>query len=431
MGEEINIKIVKATSGGEVKAIASKSQAHRMLICAALSDKATFVECSETSDDIEATVGCLRSLGAGITHDGVGFKVEPIKFPVLDELVKQVCGESGATLRFMLPICGALGVPAAFAMVGQLRQRPTSPLLEQLAANGCVISLDKGSIVSSGKLHNGVFNLQGNVSSQFISGLLMALPLLDGESFISVEGKLESRPYVMMTLEALTAFGISVLRRGSRADRGMIYLIEGPQSFRSPGWIGVEGDWSNAAAWLCAGALGGSGVTCTGLNFGSCQGDMAILRYLERFGASVSYEGDRVSVTHAKMRGIEINAADTPDIVPLLALVASVAVGETVITNAGRLRFKESDRLRAVTKTLGALGADITELDEGLVIRGREMLNGGTVDSYGDHRIVMMAAVASVACKNPVTINAAEVVNKSYPDFFRDFELLNGKVQAI
>jgi len=424
----MNVLIEKPLSGGTVKAIASKSQAHRLLICAALSDRETFIECAERSDDIDATVGCLKSLGAGIKHDGEGFTVTPIKTPIAGEQVTQVCGESGATLRFMLPVCCALGVPADFILVGQLRDRPISPLLEQLAANGCGVSILKSSIRCTGKLGSGEFFLQGSISSQFISGLLLSLPLLEGYSVINVEGSVESMPYVTMTLEALDAFGIAVKRRGTRAGRGAIFLVEGSQSYRSPGRVRVEGDWSNAAAWLGAGAIGGSGVTCTGLNLGSSQGDMAIMRLLARFGANVAYEGGSVTVAPAKLRGIQIDASDTPDLVPVLSVVASVAEGETLIGNAGRLRLKESDRLRSVTETLRALGAEIRETEDGLVIRGVESLRGGTVTSFSDHRIVMMAAVASVVCRAPVAINVAEAVSKSYPGFFADFEALGGKV---
>jgi len=422
--------IEKPISGGKVKAIASKSQAHRLLICAALSEKETYIECAERSDDIDATVGCLKSLGAGIRHDGEGFTVAPIKSPVAGEHVTQVCGESGATLRFMLPVCCALGAPADFILVGQLRDRPISPLLEQLAANGCDISIQKSSIRCTGKLGSGEFFLQGNISSQFISGLLLSLPLLEGYSVINVEGSVESMPYVTMTLEALDTFGITVKRRGSRAGRGAIYMIEGAQSYRTPGRVRVEGDWSNAAAWLGAGAIGGSGVTCTGLNLGSSQGDMAIMRLLARFGAKVAYEGGSVTVAPARLLGIQIDATDTPDLVPVLSAVAAVAEGETLISGAGRLRAKESDRLRSVSETLRTIGADIRETEDGLMIRGSKSLRGGTVTSFSDHRIVMMAAIASGVCKGQVAINVAEAVSKSYPGFFADFEALGGKVTA-
>jgi len=428
MGYGMDVRIDKPVSGGEIKVAASKSQSHKLLICSALADDQTYVECADLSDDIEATVSCLKSLGAGISHDGAGFGVKPVEFPVSESFVTQVCGESGATLRFMMPVCCALGVPANFVTVGQLRERPKSPLLEQLVANGCVVSMYKGNLLCSGRLDAGSYNLHGNVSSQFVSGLLLALPLLSGDSMINVEGKIESMPFVNMTMDALGAFGVKAKIRGSRAGRGAVYMIEGPQSYRSPGSIKVEGDWSSAACWLSAGAIGGGSFTCSGLNLGSRQGDMAITRLLERYGAKVVYEGDSVTVAPAKLRGIHIDAADTPDLVPLMAVVASVAEGETSISNAGRLRLIKNDLLRAITETLRALGADIYETQDGLVIKGVKTLRGGTVPSFDDHRIVMMASIASIACDNPVMINVAEAAGKQYSEFFRDFELLGGKI---
>jgi len=423
----VDIRIEKPPVGGEVKAIASKPQAHRLLICAALADKNTRINCAERSDDIDATVSCLVSLGARIAYDGAGFKVQPSGIPVPTGPIIQVCGQSGATLRFMLPVCCALGVPAEFLMLGQLRKRPSSPLLEQLAANGCDIAKHDGGLRCSGKLSSGEYFLKGNVSSQFMSGLLLALPLLEGYSVISVEGVVESMPFVTMTLDILRAFGVRIHLRGLRGGRGSVYLVEGPQNFRTPGTLVVEGDWSCAAPWLSAGAIRGSGVTCTGLNLGSNQGDMAITRLLERFGAKVAYEGDKVTVYPAELRGIEIDASDTPDLVPFLAVVAAAAKGETVINNAGRLRHGGNDRLRAVAETLRALGADITERQDGLVVRGVKALAGGSVPSRSDHRIVMMAAIASAACDGPVTITGAGAVSKSYPEFFVDFAKLGGK----
>jgi len=427
----MDITIKKPPDGGDIRTAASKPHAHRLLICAALSEKASYVKCAERSEDIDATAGCLESLGAKIVHDGEGFKVTPIKFPIPDVHISQICGESGATLRFLLPVCCALGVSAEFITVGSLRQRPTSPLLEQLSEHGCEIKISGGVISCSGKLHSGQFTLQGNVSSQFVSGLLLALPIVEGGSVISVEGKVESMPYVALTLDALNSFGLNVGRRGSRSDRGAVYLVEGSQKYIAPGNLFVEGDWANAAIWLSAGALGGSGVTCAGLNLGSNQGDRAILRQVERFGASVEYEGNRVTVTPAQKRAISFDASYTPGLVPMLSLIAAVSKGETLITNVERLRFKEGDGLHAVTETLKILGADIRETHNGLAIVGKERLRGGTVTSFGDYRIVTMAAIASMVCENPVTIKAAEPVSKFYPDFFEDFEKLGGEITQV
>lgn len=462
----MNIEIIKPIGGGTVKAVASKSHAHRILICAALAKNETYVECGEMSDDIGATVGCLESLGANIKYDGTGFMVKPIARPILgDSTITQYCGESGSTLRFMLPICCALGVPAEFIMAGRLSERPMSPLLNQLESHGCEIiqeydaateqdgttvlpyqNRSKDSSASgggndlrhtsmgskfrcTGKLSSGVFELPGNISSQFISGLLLALSLLTDDSVLSIVGREESRPYIAMTLDALSTFCVKIKRFATNPAKGAAYRIKGAQNHRSLARVSIEGDWSNAAFWLCAGAIGNGSVTCTGLNLGSTQGDMGIIRLLERFGANVTYEGDSVTVSPAKLRGIQIDAIDIPDLVPALSVVASVAEGETLINNAGRLRLKESDRLQSITETLYALGANITESRSNLIIKGGSSLQGGTVSSFNDHRIVMMAALASVACNNPVKINDTEAVNKSYPGFFKDYEALGGKIK--
>jgi len=424
----VNITIERPPRGGEVKAIASKAHAHRMLICAALADRESFIKCIERCDDIDATVGCLESLGAKITHDGAGFHVRPVEYPISKDMILQTCGESGATLRFLLPVCGALGVPAKFIMQDSVRTRSTSPSLEQLSVNGCEIIMANDSISCSGQLHSGDFNIPGNISSQFLSGLLFALPLCEGESIINVEGKIESMLYVTLTIDALKDYGIQVNMRGARASGGAVCFIQGGQKYISPGDVAVEGDWTNAAVWLSAGALGGSGVTCSGLNLGSSQGDMAILRQIEKFGAAVEYEGGSVTVKPSETRGIQIDAGGTPDLIPMLALIASVSVGESFISIADKLQIKESDRLHAVTQTLNALGADITERKDGLRIVGKNRLRGGTVDSYGDYRIAMMATVASIVCENPVTIKGAEATDKSYPGFFEDLKKLGGEL---
>ena len=448
----MDIEITKPISGGVVKSVASKSHAHRLLVCAALATGESYVKCAEIPDDIGATVACLRELGADINHDGAGFTIKPIELPVRCEPIIMNCGESGSTLRFLLPVCCVLDVSAEFVLRGSLKRRPISPLLDQLSAHGCsfeFLSYDvapweqEGSpsggangaqkpeplsaIRCLGKLDGGMYEISGDVSSQFISGLMLALPLSESDSVIVVKGREESRPYIAMTLDVLDAFGASVEHVKPLSDWGSVYKIYKSGLYVTPGTISVEGDWTHAATWLSAGAIGSGAVTCTGLNLGSNQGDMAIVRLLERFGANVAYEGDSVTVKPGKLCGLQIDASDIPDIVPILSLVAAVAEGETLIYNAGRLRLKESDRLHTVAETLRALGADITETWDELRIRGKKALNGGTVSSFGDHRITMMAAIASTACTNPVAITGVEAVNKSYPGFFIDFSELGGE----
>ncbi|MCL2473797.1 MAG: 3-phosphoshikimate 1-carboxyvinyltransferase, partial [Alphaproteobacteria bacterium] len=276
-------------------------------------------------------------------------------------------------------------------------------------------------LTCEGQLKSGVYSIPSNISSQYVSGLLLALPLLSKDSIIHIKGILESYPYVDMTLEALRMFGVAVSE-----EEQQVFRIRGNQTFNSPKSVTVEGDWSSAAFWLSAGAIGNRPVTCTGLNLASRQGDRAIVNLLERFGAKTSFENGNVTVSPGTLKGIEIDVKDTPDLAPVLAAVAAAAEGTTIIKNAGRLRIKESDRLRTVTVSLSNLGADIKETEDGLVIAGRKTLTGGETESFGDHRIAMTAAVVSAVCTGDVMIRNAEAVRKSYSGFFEDFISLGG-----
>jgi 3-phosphoshikimate 1-carboxyvinyltransferase len=275
---------------------------------------------------------------------------------------------------------------------------------------------------ADGRLKPGRYSLDAGVSSQFISGLLFALPLLDGDSELTLTGTAESFPYVELTVAMLKEFGIK-----AEFDGGA-FSIPGRQTYCSSGVMRIEGDWSNAAFWLGAGALGSGSITCTGLNMQSRQGDRAVLELLAKFGAHVKTNDSSVTVSGGKLRGIEINAKDIPDLVPILDVIAAATEGTTVIRNAGRLRTKESDRLAAINAVLHAFGADVSETEEGLIIHGSAVFSGGEVSSYGDHRIVMSAAVAATVCAELVVIHGAEAVNKSYPGFFNDLRLLGGSV---
>jgi len=419
----VDVKIFPARLNGAVDAIPSKSQAHRALICAALADKPTRVECNGESEDILATAACLSALGAGIERETCAYIVRPLKREGDGGIATLHCGESGSTFRFMLPIVGALGRKVCFTPKGRLPERPLSPLYEELVSHGAELS-PQGSVpfYAAGQLTPGRYSLDTGVSSQFISGLLFALPLLDGDSKLVLTGSMESFPYVELTVAMLKEFGVK-----AEFDGG-VFSISGGQMYRSSGVVRVEGDWSNAAFWLGAGAIGSGSVTCSGLNLQSRQGDRAILDLLAKFGAQVETNGSAVTVSGGKLRGIEINARDIPDLVPILAVIAAVAEGTTVIRNAGRLRTKESDRLAAVSAVLRALGADVNETEDGLVLHGRAAFSGGEVMSYGDHRIAMSAAIAATVCAEPVVIHGAEAVNKSYPGFFDDLRLLGGSV---
>ena len=383
---------------GNINAIPSKSQAHRMLICAAFSDHPTTLICPETNRDIEATANCLTALGAGITWLSNGYRVKPIEeVPFRASLP---CQDSGSTLRFLLPIAGALGVDTVFQMTGRLPQRPLTPLWEEMERMGCTLTRPTADTIRcTGRLRSGVYAINGTVSSQFITGLLFALSLLPGQSRLQVLGKLESAPYVSMTLAAMERFGISCND----------YCFPGNGRFHSPGTVTVEGDWSNAAFFLAAQALG-SPIQVGNLNPDSPQGDRACARLLP-----------------ALKDKLTISAADIPDLVPILAVTAAANQG-AVFTDIGRLRLKESDRVASVMDMLRALGGQAEADDTTLTVYGTG-LHGGTVDSRNDHRIAMSAAIAATVCDSPVTILGAQCVEKSYPKFFTDYTSLGGQYE--
>lgn len=415
----MNQTVMPGARTGCVQVPASKSQAHRLLICAALGTHPVSLRLDGRSRDIDATLACLRALGAQIEETQDCLLISPITH-VPEGVCHLFCGESGSTLRFLLPVCGALGANAVFHMEGRLPERPLAPLDAELCAHGMTLRRNGACLSVQGQLQCGSFTLPGSVSSQYISGLLMALPLLPGESRLDVTGALESAGYVDMTLDALRLAGIQIAK-----DRTSFH-ISGTQPFTLPPEAAVEGDWSSAAFFLCMGAFSTQGIRLYGLNSTSSQGDRAIAALLRRFGAEVTQEADCVCVRKGALHGIRIDAAQIPDLVPVLAAVAAYAEGETVIENAARLRLKESDRLQTTAATLRALGAQIDELPDGLVITGRPSLCGGTVDACGDHRIAMSAAVAALCCTAPVTVTGAQAVEKSYPRFWQQLAALKG-----
>ena len=394
----MDIKIFPGKLSGTVTAIASKSHAHRLLICAAFSDKPTTILCSETNQDIEATVGCLNAIGADIQRTAQGYWVNPVKelpkFAALD------CRESGSTLRFMLPIVCALGIEATIHMAGRLPKRPLSPLWEELERMGCKLSRTCEDVITTqGKLRPGTYTIAGNVSSQFITGLLFALSLLDGISNIHVLGKLESAPYVKMTQDALAQF---------RVDTENL-CVNGSFPFQTPMDLQVEGDWSNAAFFLAASAMG-SDVCVQNLNMHSTQGDREIANILK---------ADAINPV--------ISAADIPDLVPILSVYFAYR-GGVVFKDIQRLRLKESDRVAAVINMLHALGINAAADEDTLQVFGGTF-TGGTVDACADHRIAMAAAIAATAASGPVTILGAECVAKSYPAFWQEYGRLGGKYE--
>ena len=385
----MDITIHPRSLRGDITVIPSKSQAHRLLICAAFADGPTDLVCPDTNRDIEATVDCLNALGASIVRTDSGYSVFPMeKAP---ETAVLNCCESGSTLRFMLPIAGALGVDAFFQMAGRLPQRPLSPLWEEMERMGCTLTRPTGDTIRCcGKLRPGDYFIDGGVSSQYITGLMFALSLISGEHSLSVTGKIESMPYIHLTEEAMALF---------RAPR-----------YHSPGRITVEGDWSNGAFWVAAQMLGND-ISVHGLNAISIQGDRAV-----------------VDICHRLLEGMPtVSAADIPDLVPILSIVAGANHG-AVFTNIQRLRIKESDRVVSTIAMLEALGGKADATEDTLTVYGTGY-RGGTVDAQNDHRIAMSAAIAATVCKEPVTVLGAEAVNKSYPKFWEEYHRLGGKYE--
>ena len=392
----MDITIHPGRLSGTIRAIPSKSHAHRLLICAAFSDKPTFLECPQTNADIEATARCLMALGSQIIRTEKGYQVTPIRS--VPKLAEMDCGESGSTLRFILPIVCALGVQTTILMHGRLPLRPLSPLWEELERNGCQLSRPTdNSIHTSGKLMPGNYTISGSVSSQFITGLLFAAALMDGTSNITITGNIESKPYIEMTQLALKKFGVDTEN----------YQVAGSFPFQSPGSLQVEGDWSNGAFFLAAKALG-SPVEVTNLNLCSPQGDRAVASILSCQNPTIS-------------------AADIPDLVPILAVVFGADSGAT-FTDIARLRLKESDRVSSVCDMLNALGAKAYATENTLTVEPGEY-HSCLIDAVGDHRIAMAAAIAATIASGPVTILGAECVAKSYPAFWQEYTRLGGKYE--
>ena len=367
-----------------------------------------------------------------------GFQVHPtmksVEFGLLKALAGGTldCGESGSTLRFMLPVACALGAEATFVGQGRLGARPLSPLSDEIIAAGCDLQgLGGFPLKTSGRMRPGTFILPGNVSSQYISGLLLAAPLLAQPSCVQVTGLIESRPYINLTIQAMKAFGVEVNVERIPAKDGQPEITNfrvSSGSYRTPGNVAVEGDWSNAAFWLCAGAIGTDPITVEGVSLSSAQGDRNVLAALSRFGARIVRSTNAATVQSDKLAGFEMSAHDIPDLVPVISAVASLAQGRTFIRDCARLRIKESDRLATTTRELTALGAQVRIAGDDLIIKGVDAFTGGEVDSHNDHRIAMMAAIAASRATGEVVIHGAEAVNKSYPDFFDHYRLLGGNV---
>ncbi|WP_321972684.1 3-phosphoshikimate 1-carboxyvinyltransferase [Paratractidigestivibacter sp.] len=428
----MDMQVNPSALGGTIGAIASKSEAHRLLICAAFADGVTDIDCNTTSQDIDATAACLRGLGARVTRTKKGFRVVPAATTARRALLD--CGESGSTMRFLLPVVAALGCDASLTGHGRLPERPLSPLYEVLIEHGAELG-SQGTVPMpvGGKVSAGRFEIAGNVSSQYVSGLLMAAPLMDGPVEVFVTEPVESLPYIDITCAALAQFGVEVSREKYTQDSvsGLLFRIPAGARYRTPGSVRVGGDWSNAAFWLAAGALFEGGITVEGVDMRSTQGDRAILGALALLGARVERGARSVTVRPDRLKGCRLDVSSCPDLVPPLAAMAACAQGQTTIVGAARLRIKESDRLQTVKDAVNALGGHVEQTNDGLVIDGVDTLTGGEVDAANDHRIAMMAAILAARAQAPTTIRGAQCVAKSYPAFFEDLRALGGSCQEV
>lgn len=408
--------------GGQVKVPPSKSVCHRVLICAALSEGISNITNVDFSEDIEATCGALESLGVVIEKrkDFLSINGNP------NLCVKKSnvhCFQSGSTLRFLIPLAATLGQEITFTGDGKLVERPLNVYYDIFKNQKISYNTQGGKLplTINGKLNSGSYKVSGDVSSQFITGLLFALPLLKGDSKIEITTELQSKPYVDITIDILEKFGVYV--DGSSYKE---FIIKGNQAYKKMD-CDIEGDFSQAAFWLVIGALG-KGITCRGLDIDSLQGDKIIVHILEKMGVQIEEGGNYIKAKPSKTSGVVIDVSQCPDLVPVLAALASVSSGTTEIINAGRLRIKESDRLKAITSELNKIGAQVIEKEDCLIIHGKEKLRGGKVNSWKDHRIAMALASVSSRCMEPLVIEGAEYVRKSYPGFWEDFRSLGGRI---
>lgn len=424
-----NYKIYPNKLSGEVKIPPSKSMAHRAVICAALGDGMSKVTNIDYSDDIIATIEAMSALGAKITKKEDYLEVCGVKSPEnikANELKSERiidCNESGSTLRFLVPIAALFDGVNRFVGRGNLGKRPLDTYYNIFDEQNIKYTYEEGilDLKTEGKLKAGEFKVKGNISSQFITGLLFTLPLLDGDSKIIITTEMESKGYIDLTLSAMKAFDIEIINNNYQE-----FIIKGNQTYKSRDYR-VEGDYSQAAFFFSADALSND-VILNDLKLDSLQGDKEVIDILTRMGLKISDKNNGViGNVSGELKATVIDGSQCPDIIPVVSLVAALSEGTTEVINAGRLRIKECDRLAAVTSELNKLGAKITEKEDGLIIEGVKELKGGVeVWSHKDHRIAMTIAIASTMCKEPIILKDYECVSKSYPQFWDDFKDVGG-----
>ena len=404
---------------GEVHIPPSKSAAHRNIICAALSHGTSVITPACHSEDIDATLRCVKALGAEVLEkDGAFYITGTCKEKVLGKSVMLDCGESGSTLRFMLPIAAALGVNATFIGHGRLPERPINVLTDILTDFGVSCSSDRLPLTISGTLKKGCYPVSGNISSQYLTGLLFAISINGGSAALTTP--LESAGYIDLTIAIMKIFGVEITQKDG------LYTAKG--EFKATN-SQIEGDWSQACFYLAAGALGGD-LKLYGLDLNSTQGDKAALDIFKNFGADIKIENNCLFVKGGKLSPLEIDCSQIPDMVPSIAVTAAICPGKTRIFGGERLRIKETDRIKTVVAGLHAMGIEVEELDDGMIINGSKP-TGGIVDGTGDHRIVMAFSCLAAFAEGKTEILGCKAINKSYPAFFEDFKGIGGNVNGI
>lgn len=416
--------VYPSKNSGTVKIPPSKSVAHRAIICACLAEGTSVIRNVSESDDMKATIGAMQALGAKLARSGDTLTIEGTGGVPKRSFLKADCIESGSTLRFLIPLFSLTGGNVSFSGSRRLMERPQSVYESLFREQGLFFQADGANVSLCGALKSGGITLRGDISSQFITGLLFTLPLLSGDSVIRVLPPFESRSYIELTLGVLRAFGV----HASFSDEYTLH-IPGKQRYRACEYP-VEGDYSQLAFFAVRGAVGVKTV-CEGIRTDSVQGDRVICEFVRRAGANVIQKDDTVTISPARLSGQEFDLADCPDLGPVLMVLAAFCEDETRLVNAGRLRVKESDRIAAMEEELSKLGVTISSTADTVTISGRKPMNSPvSVYAHNDHRIAMSLAVFASAAEQPVTILGAECVKKSYPDFFEALRKANVKAEV-
>ncbi|OQY42688.1 MAG: 3-phosphoshikimate 1-carboxyvinyltransferase [Fusobacteriia bacterium 4572_74] len=422
----MRVRIIPNKLKGDVVIPPSKSLAHRAIIAGSLADGKSTITNLNFSNDITVTTQAMKDLGVDIEI------FEDYEVITGSKNLKRIndtinCGESGSTIRFMIPISLLADGEVTFVGEGRLTTRPLNIFHEIFDKQGIKYShgVEELPLTIDGKLKSGKFEVRGDISSQFITGLLYTLPKLDGNSEIIITTNLESKGYIDLTLDILDKFGIKIINENYEK-----FIVPGNQGYKAHDYR-VEGDFSQVAFWLVAGFLN-DGINCLGMNPESLQGDSEIIKILKDMGGDLTVDEDIINITGKKSNGATIDLSQCPDLGPIVTVLASLSEGITYLINAGRLRIKESDRITSMTTELNKLGAKIVETENGMIIEGVKNLKGGVeVDAWNDHRVAMALAVASSRCDEPIILIGADSVKKSYPNFWKDFESLGGKIQII